>query len=121
MTYHPDPYVRDYDDRKMAKWLGFYLSEHTAQMQCEQNQRNRQQPLKKNMSVQEISQALELSFNQQKTVAIQLNYLNSEKQPSADIIGIVKGMQENQLYLLQTAGKMLCLELDSVKHAKVLH
>lgn len=33
MAYHTDPFVRNYDDRGMAKWMGFYLSEHTSEME----------------------------------------------------------------------------------------
>lgn len=38
MSYHPDPLIRDYDDRGMAKWMGFYLSEHTAEMDIEKRE-----------------------------------------------------------------------------------
>ena len=40
MSYHSDPLIRDYDDRRMAKWMGFYLSEHTAEMEAKKKGTN---------------------------------------------------------------------------------
>lgn len=31
-TYHPSKAIREYQDRGMMKWQGFYLSEHTTAM-----------------------------------------------------------------------------------------
>lgn len=36
-SYLPFQVAREYQDRKMAKWMGFFLSEHTAGLDSELN------------------------------------------------------------------------------------
>ncbi|HEM6418386.1 TPA: hypothetical protein U2D50_000431 [Streptococcus suis] len=36
-SYLPFKVARDYQDKKMAKWMGFFLSEHTAGLDSELN------------------------------------------------------------------------------------
>lgn len=36
-SYLPFQVAREYRDRKMAKWMGFFLSEHTAGLDSERN------------------------------------------------------------------------------------
>ncbi|MBO4110296.1 hypothetical protein J5583_09080 [Streptococcus suis] len=39
-SYLPFKVAREYQDRKMAKWMGFFLSEHTAGLDSELNKVN---------------------------------------------------------------------------------
>ncbi|MBG9983042.1 hypothetical protein HZY86_08100 [Aerococcaceae bacterium DSM 111020] len=36
--YLPYKSAREYQDRKMAKWMGFFLSEHTSSLQAEEQE-----------------------------------------------------------------------------------
>ena len=36
-SYLPFQVAREYQDRKMAKWMGFFLSEHTSGLEQERN------------------------------------------------------------------------------------
>lgn len=120
MSYHSDPYVRAYDDRKMAKWLGFYLSEHTAEMEQERSSHHTHWLLKEKMSAAAISQLLERSFTQQKAVVIQLGILNAEGEASEDINGVVCGIDDGQLYLLAADGSLLKVRLALIHHVELL-
>ncbi len=39
-SYLPFQVAREYQDRKMAKWMGFFLSEHTAGLEHDSNRIN---------------------------------------------------------------------------------
>lgn len=55
-SYLPYKSAREYQDRKMAKWLGFFLSEHMAAMQYKDTQ-NRPVPLEEETKLLRIQQA----------------------------------------------------------------
>ncbi len=116
MAYHPDPYIRNYDDRGMAKWLGFYLSEHTSEMEKDSILRNKVFVRKQAMSEGEISHTLEFAFKQRKSVTIQLATLNDEGAAFPDIEGIIEGYQGNQLYISDLDAGIQIVAIDTISH-----
>lgn len=104
MTYHPDRYVREYTDRGMAKWLGFYLSEHTSEMEKDHLSRNIPQIKEEKMTDLEIAQVLETAYIQRGKVSIQLNSLDMDACALDDITGTLEGFESNDLYLSTVAG-----------------
>lgn len=46
MSKERDYYFEQYQDRKMKKWAGFYLSEHTAMIEQEQKRSQLKRKLK---------------------------------------------------------------------------
>lgn len=116
MNYHPDPYVRNYQDRKMAKWLGFYLSEHTAEMSKEDAEREKIWPRKAAMEEAEVAKILEQAFNQQQKIILQLAELNLEGHPLPDIVATVEGIGEQGIYLLNETGELQVLPLAAMNH-----
>lgn len=120
MDYHPDPLIRDYDDRGMMKWLGFYLSEHTAEMDKESAERNKTWQRKKAMTSQEISDVLENAYYTNSAVSIQLNLLNAEGQAFADIFGTIEGHDDENLFIATPDKDMQIIPNDSIHHVELI-
>ncbi|MGM0341644.1 hypothetical protein [Enterococcus sp. AZ007] len=119
MAYHPDPFVRNYDDRGMAKWMGFYLSEHTTEMEKDNTIRKTVYYRKEKMSELKISQILDTAFKYHYSVNIQLGELNTEGFAFEDIVGVVEGYNGNKLYLSVESGIRIVL-LDSISNISLV-
>lgn len=65
-SYLPYQSAREFQDRGMAKWAGFFLSEHTTALQTKEINRNQLNVL----PLSEQIQLLEQSFQQQTPVSI---------------------------------------------------
>jgi len=65
-SYLPYQSAREFQDRGMAKWAGFFLSEHTTALQTKEINRNQLNAL----PLSEQIQLLEQSFQQQTPVSI---------------------------------------------------
>lgn len=120
MSYHPDPYVRSYTDRGTMKWLGFYLSEHTAEMQIDQEKRTKLVPRYTAMTFQACMTILTESYQQNKPVEIQLDFLLPEGQAKHLIKGSVMGIEENSLFLRAISQKIEVIELSTIKYVAFL-
>jgi len=120
MSYHPDPYVRSYTDRGTMKWLGFYLSEHTAQMQLDKNERTTIVPRYQAMTTQDCLVVLFESYQQRRPVQLQLNVLVAEGQSECLLTGIVMGIEDTSLFLLTDDQKMDILDMTTIKYVAFL-
>lgn len=116
MAYHPDPCVRDYDDRGMAKWLGFYLSEHTSEMEKNSLYRNKIWERKESMNDIEIAKVLKAAFSERKSVIIQLDSLDTENHAFADIVGIVEGFGDNNVYVSDPDSGIEIIAIDTINN-----
>ncbi|VTY22501.1 YolD-like protein [Streptococcus parasanguinis] len=65
-SYLPYQSAREFQDRGMAKWAGFFLSEHTTALQTKEINRNQLNVL----PLSEQIQLLEQAFQQQTTISI---------------------------------------------------
>jgi len=65
-SYLPYQSAREFQDRGMAKWAGFFLSEHTTALQTKEINRNQLNVI----PLSEQIQLLEQSFQQQTTISI---------------------------------------------------
>ena len=112
MSKERDYYFEQYHDRKMKKWAGFYLSEHTAVIA---KQKNKIVPEKKvQMGWAEIGVVLAKAYQEQIWVAIQKEELDSEGHYGEDIIGLVQGHDELGIYIAnQKVG------YDEIRHAEI--
>ncbi|MDT2759030.1 hypothetical protein [Enterococcus xiangfangensis] len=120
MSYHSDPLIREYQDRGMAKWMGFYLSEHTAQMRTEKNKRNATRSIKPQMSAEEIAENLNMSYLNKALIEIQLAALNSEGEAFADIIGVVLGFDDTTIFLADANTKIQAIPNGSIRHVHLV-
>lgn len=116
MAYHPDPYVRGYDDRGMAKWMGFYLSEHTSEMEKDNTVRNKVWNRKEPMSEFEIGEVLDTAFKNHSQVVIQTAELNGEGSAFEDVVGVVEGHNGNTLYVSDVETGIQIVSIDSINH-----
>lgn len=89
-----DPYFKQYEDRGMKKWQGFFLSEHTANIAKESERVNRIVPQKRKMTSVEIGQICEFAFNNQRQVTVQLEIRDAEGKYFDDTIGFINGYDE---------------------------
>lgn len=102
--------LNPYEDRKKLKWQGFFLSEHTAEMAKYENNHSFNHQPKPEMTLQEISNFLQLAQLKNKKVALQLNYVQDGKF-FPDVIGDIAGYNELGLYIND-----ILIEYDEIRH-----
>ncbi len=105
----------EYHDRGMMKWMGFYLSDHTAHVDSETAQRNTTIPVREQMSFDEISAVISEAVLKNKHVNVQANQSDLEHRFSDDIIGPVSGYDQRLLYVKDT-----CIAFEDIRHIKLV-
>lgn len=107
-TLHP------YQDRKRLKWMGFYLSEHTAQMDRNFLKSDSDEIEEKSeMSEQEVSLVIEKALIKDKSVTVQTNQL-VDYHYSPDILGKIRGYNEEGLFIEKNF-----VAYDKIKHIEM--
>ncbi|MFT9266691.1 DNA polymerase III subunit alpha [Oenococcus sp.] len=88
-----DQFIRNYRDRGMMKWGGFYLSDHTRVIEKKAKSRraNEKRRLQKQMDFQKISANLFSAFANEKEVSVQLAEENKDHYAAQTIVGFVQG------------------------------
>lgn len=93
--------LKPYEDRKKLKWVGFFLSEHTADITRIDKELKYTCPAKPEMAEEEINEFLQAAITKSKKLAIQLNYTVDDKF-MPDITGMLKGHDDLGIYLDDT-------------------
>lgn len=93
--------IKPYEDRKKLKWVGFFLSEHTADIARIEKQLKYTCPAKPEMDEKEISDFLQTAVTKNRKLAIQLNHVVDDKY-MPDIVGFLKGYDDTGIYLDDT-------------------
>jgi len=106
MSYHPNKLIREYNDRKMAKWMGFYLSEHTTAMQNEDKKKTSVYYIKPPMTPEEITRIIEEALLHTQRISIQINAVDQEGHAFEDITGSIAGYDSLSLFLFQNNGEI---------------
>lgn len=119
MSYHSDPLIRDYDDRGMVKWMGFYLSEHTSEMEKDNTVRTKIWYRKEPMTDFEIGEVLEAAYKDHSAVIIQTAELNGEGTAFEDITGVVEGYNGNTLYVSDAEIGVQLVAIDSINNIQI--
>lgn len=88
-----------YEDRKLLKWNGFYLSEHTAQMDAKKAAKAYSWPAKPTLSPTEIDRILYEARLKDKNIAIQKEEVNEEGHYLPDITGKIQGYDTLGIYI----------------------
>lgn len=120
MSYHSDPLIRDYDDRRMAKRMGFYLSEHTAEMEAKKKERTTVWFRKPTMNEVAIAEVLEESYTSRTFVEIQINELNPEGFAYADIVGVIEGFRDTDIFVSHPTSGLQVIKNNSINHIRLL-
>ena len=90
-SYLPYQSARDFQDRGMAKWAGFFLSEHSTALAKKELDISRLTQLDR----QEINQLLRQAYSQQ--IPIRITFLNQDK--LTDITATVFHLDSKQILL----------------------
>lgn len=90
-------FERDYKDRGMVKWQGFFLSDHVedAEKYTDEREKVEQQKQMPNMTLAEISEVLFHAYRKLETVEYQLKGIDVQGHYPPIEMGKVKGNDEN--------------------------
>lgn len=111
---------RVYQDRGMLKWVGFYLSDHTAELTKDSQKRNHINKEKVQMSVEEIGRLLQQAYLKNQRVALQLSALDNEGQFQDDLVGKLAGQRDNLIFFNEETRGMLQLTIEQIHHAEII-
>ena len=95
-SYLPFPDARQYHDRKMAKWMGFFLSEHTSALKEDSNKTS----FKFELSFEEKLLLLNQIYINQLTGCIRSKYLEQ----TISYFGTVSTVNNERILLKSTEG-----------------
>lgn len=112
-----NPNTSGYIDRKMSKWQGLILSEHNETVKEEMINSKKVNIEKEKQTEEEISKLIEFSYKQKSTVAIQLDYIINGKYED-DILGVVYGYYENNIYIQSINTGIILCELDLIRNVE---
>ena len=106
-----------YQDRKMAKWQGFILSDHSDLIRQEKEQQIKPMA-KEKQSLSVISDYLHRSFAYGHQLTVQLDFIvDGFYEP--DIIGVVTGF-DNHLIYIQSDEESVVIDLSLIRHVEIL-
>lgn len=92
-------FFKNYQDRGMKKWQGFMLSDHIAAINRDKEEKAKVYDEKGAMSEIEVSQVLLQAFANNKIVSVQLKEKTLDKKIQPDIVGLVKGYNEDKIII----------------------
>ena len=107
-------FFKNYQDRGMKKWQGFMLSDHIATLNRDKEEKAKVYAEKDTMSETEVSQVLLQAFANNKVVDVQLKEKTLDKKIQPDIVGLVKGYDEDKIVIGNTE-----VELSDINHIEI--
>ena len=112
------PAQQGYQDRKMAKWQGFILSDHAELQKKHAAIRHKVNEPKVKQKVEDISECLSHAFSKKLSVTLQTDILENGLYKD-DITGTVSGFEDNLIYI-RTDSDYVVVELESIRHISIL-
>ncbi|HJD99653.1 hypothetical protein [Levilactobacillus brevis] len=106
-------FQRDYQDRGMLKWGGFYLSDHTSALR-KMHAAEQQEAAQPRQSVAVISARLALAWRTHRHVHVQLNVVDAN-QAVAVLDGTVAGVTDDQIMVRVPAGDYRQVALTAIR------
>lgn len=106
----------NYNDRGRLKWAGFYLSDHTEEIDAENEQRTNYNLAKEQMTIEEISKILKTAIMKNKTICIQKEERDMDGYYPDDIVGKIIGSDELGIYVGEDK-----VHYDEIRHIKFYH
>lgn len=88
-----------YQDRGMLKYMGFYLSDHTAMLKKLYKDEAKNNSQKPQMSLEDIDRVLFTARQSNVPIAIQLEQVDLEGRYSDDVIGFILGHDSLGVYV----------------------
>lgn len=96
-----------YVDRGVVKWMGMFLSEHTASIQTDKKKRSFIVEKKEKMNEINIYSILNEAITNNSMVIIQVEEINTDGNYQEDLIGWIEGYEDSYIYL---SGNKIALE-----------
>ena len=96
-----------YVDRGVVKWMGMFLSEHTASIQTDKKKRSFIVEKKEQMNEFDIYSILNEAITNNSMVIIQVEEINTDGNYQEDLIGWIEGYEDSYIYL---SGNKIALE-----------
>lgn len=107
-----EEFFKNYQDRGMKKWAGFFLSDHTLKINKDRAKRAVVYPKKETMSEEESSRLLFKAFSDHYFVRVQLKQVDDNGNYQADICGFVEGYEDTQIII--SGQKVALHEINNV-------
>ena len=92
-------FEHDYHDRGMMKWQGFYLSDHTAALNQQNQQLNAVYVPRPQQSLAVITEVLADAYQHQQPVTIQLKTVDQNNRYLPDIATLIHGYNANDIVI----------------------
>ena len=92
-------FEHDYHDRGMMKWQGFYLSDHTAALNQQNQQLNAVYVPRPQQSLATITEVLADAYQRQQPVTIQLKTVDQNNRRWPDITTLIHGYNANDIVI----------------------
>ncbi|WP_265460435.1 hypothetical protein [Enterococcus sp. HY326] len=92
-------FFRTYDDRGLLKYLGFYLSDHTAAPSEDLGARRKAIEVKPQSEEIEINEIIELAYLKDLYVSVQMSERNEANQFQEDVIGKIIGSDDLNIFI----------------------
>lgn len=96
-----------YVDRGVVKWMGMFLSEHTASIQKDKKKRSFIVEKKEQMNETDIYSILNEAITNNSMIIIQVEEINTDGNYQEDLIGWIEGYEDSYIYL---SGNKIALE-----------
>lgn len=109
-----------YKDRGMVKWQGFFLSDHIAALRHQREKEAYEDKLLPQMTQEDIGEMLEESWKYKRRIHIQINSVSASKLEPEEIDCVVKGHEQERIYIKTVDGLDQYVELDEIRFAKVV-
>ena len=104
---------RDYQDRGMLKWGGFYLSDHTSAL-AKMHAAERVETARPQEAWSVLSRQLAAAWRAGKPVHLQLNSMD-DNQVLATIDGVIAGVDGDQIVVRLVAGQYRQFQLTEIR------
>ncbi|EMF0620521.1 hypothetical protein G9L46_002380 [Enterococcus faecium] len=101
----------EYNDRGRLKWAGFYLSDHTEEIDSDNEQCSNHNLAKEQITTEEIAEVLNAAVIKNRPVCIQKEERNAEGYYPDDIVGKILGSDELGIYVEKNK-----VHYDEIRH-----
>jgi hypothetical protein len=92
-------FFKNYHDRGMMKWAGFYLSDHTQQLEKVSRDSHYLPPKQPQLSRDELTVLILKAFNHHLPIIIQLNTITADSEQIQEYQGYITALLEQGIYL----------------------
>lgn len=111
-----ETFFKNYQDRGIKKWSGFFLSDHTLKINQDKRKRATIYSKKTEMSEAEISELLLRSFSNHFPVSIQLKNLDVDGYFAEDVKGFVEGYLDKNIVVVSG----MSIAMDEINHIELI-